>query len=518
MRRAVLLSVFVVGCSTAEPADTHPPEHPIDAVLQPIFERDAIVPELADARTLCRRLFVDLLGQLPTEQEIATECAGRDVEAIATDFMARDAYLLRSERHWRDRLAPRETYADWRYFTDLYRRVDDLHRSRLRYDDFAREVLVHPAFVLSVEPPERVRLAFGAFAGRAPSAGEIAALAPLYLPFYLDELPDPDFEYVYVYRARYAPEICAYFGGCATTLFGGAEIEAYGEDDFDFAELTPAQRDEVNTIGRLLVVQPFFYEAAADEILDRLLGWSDGGRTPRRPGALFPEVRRVVADHLERTGNYPATERLVLTSWLYTMPAATDDAAVYAVGPTKPVDAEVWLDKLRAHARLGASTCDVRYLGNESEYLLYDAFEDGLVDEDQLYEDILRFHDLTGDRRPLGEEGPDTSYETFANLIGGCPRTGAERGAPYGVAFANRQEGLADLLCREGFEGSLGSTTVEAELRRQMPSLLGRAPTAEEIADFEAAYAECTGDDCAPEHIPTAVCTALAGSAELTFY
>jgi hypothetical protein len=534
--RKLWFLVAVAGCPgettlTTAPADdpmTGPPytgDHPIDRVLHPRFVREGITVTAAPNAELCRRLYADLLGRFPSKSEIEADCGSRTVEEIATDFQSREAYLYVAERHWHDRLSSGETFTDWRYLTDLYARVHDLHTGRLRYDDFAREVITHPGFSGSVEVIEdKVDLAFRAFAGRKASPAERTGLAPLFFPWYVDELPDPDFPYVMVLRVAFDPSACDFGRGCATDLFGGAAI-ALDDEDLEaepvlYEDLDPDRRRRIQAAGYLIASQPFFAEAAADEILDRLLAYSDGGRTPRRSGVLLPEVRQVLAEHLAATGDYPSAERLVITSWLYTMATEGIDPAapVYASGPIKAAPAEVWLDTVLRHTGLRdiEATCEYRYMGNDAEFVLYDAFEMGLIGEQQLQADTARLHGLMEDRRPLGDEGVDDTYAYFAEMIGGCTVAANRRIAADGLAFAYAQEALAGVLCDEGFAGE--ASDVASALEGQMPALLGRDPSAEDSAEFDAAARACSADDCGPERAGALVCSALSGSAEMLFY
>src|SRR5262245_56193755 len=111
--RTFLAAIMLVGCS-AEGELSKPPEydgdHPIDEVLHPRFVAEKIDPQEAPRAEICRRMFADLIGRFPTKDEIASDCEGRSIEAIAEDLQSRPEYLLVSERHWRDRRSPGETF------------------------------------------------------------------------------------------------------------------------------------------------------------------------------------------------------------------------------------------------------------------------------------------------------------------------------------------------------------------------------------------------------------------------
>jgi hypothetical protein len=533
--RLAPLLALAAACSAA-------PEHPIDALMADRFAEAGHTPADPGAAELCRRLSADLLGRLANAEDVAS-CAGRSVDAIVRDFQARREYLDHAHAIWRDRLGTLDITVDWRDLRDLYAQVDALHRGELRYGDFATEVLAHPGFVLQDETAvDRARRAFTSFLGRRATDAEAYDFAALYLPWFsIDEI-DPDFPYPSLvrYAAGIAPGVCEEFGGCTASLLGGGTLALTGDaEEMRYADLDASQLDALREPGRVVVRQPYFWEAGADEILDRLLGWSDGGTFPREPGILLPDVRQVVADHLRQTGSYSDTERLVLTSVLYRQRAETepdglgDDPAaaeppVWTSGPVKPARAEVFLDT--AASLLGVEgACDPRYPDSSAFFLLYEAWELGELSLDQLQRDIVRLHELQGNRTPLytdEEDGIaflDLGYTELARQIGGCPGVENPRqSAAAGLARVFAQETLAEILCSEAPLDQLvppdGDGTLAGVLAHQMRALYGRDPTTADLSDFERAYAACAGDECSDAGRARGVCVALVTAAEMSFY
>jgi hypothetical protein len=180
----------------------------------------------------------------------------------------------------------------------------------------------------------------------------------------------------------------------------------------------------------------------------------------------------------------------------------------------KAAKAEVWLDTMLSLLHYDAGTCDVRYLGHEGLYVIYEAFELGLITEQQLHQDNERLHQLMGDRRPFGDGWPDETYEYLAWIIGGCPLSAADRYEASGLAFGYAQEALSHLLCLDGLAAN--DDPLADELSRQSRVLLGRDPTLEELADFEQERSACT--ECSQEEIASSICIALSGTAEMLFY
>ncbi len=515
--------------------------HPLDALLHRTFWLEGHTPVEASAEELCQRMALDLIGRSLSVTELARECAGRTPEQLAAAFQARPEYLVLSERHWRDRLAIDDVSSDWRYNKALFARVDALHQGALRYDAFVPEVLAHPAFVLGdVQAEDRVRRAFRAFFGREASDVEAAELAALYRPWVPVQEVDPDFRYIYRFGSTILPGLCQPLFRCQTSALGGGRLDlgVMGFDAIRWEDLTADQRSRLQELGRLFVRQPMLWESAADDILARLLGWSDGGRFPREPGILLPEVRDALARILRETGDYPAAERLVMTSWLYRQTARVapdgrgDDPSApvpppYHSGPVKARSAEAWLDSASA-VTTGLGTCDPRYSDGFAYILMYQAAQTGTITMGKLEEDVAALWVMQENRQrltlnaDLGINFPDFAYSSIARLMGGCPGFQDQRQSPEGIAYAYGQESVAELLCTyydlRARPITAPPLTVARLLTHQMGLVYGREPLPEEIAEFEAAYMGCAGTECSEAQLVKSTCSALLGSAEALFY
>lgn len=516
-------------------------DNPIDAVMNTVFFQYDFTPTEAETAELCRRLYVDLIGRSPTSEEVTRECAGKSVDAIARALQARPEYLLVSERSWRDRLDVDDVRVGWRYTKDLFALVDQLHQGRLGYGDFAVAVLAHPGFTMTkLQPDDRVRAAFLAFLGRAATKAEAEDLASLVRPWIPRQINDPDFPYLTTNEALIFPILCQPLLRCSASLLGGGHLDltATNAEPIRYDDLNAQQRMALRELGRVFVRQPFFYEAEADEILNRLLGWSDGGRFPREPGIVLPEVRQALAEALAKDGSVPAAERIVLSSWLYRQAAAGlsdgqgDDPAApipepWTSGPLKAMSAEAWLDSL-SNLSISFGTCDPRYSDTFSFFQMIQAVQTGTITTAQFNADAVRLHDLMGLRMPIRHDDtlnldvPDFRYLQVARLIGGCPGFQARRTGPTGIAFAFTQEALAEILCAPtiAFRASPpgADQSVAALVRHQIPLLFGRAADPEEATILSEHQQRCSGADCQPGADPASVCTALAGSAEGLFY
>jgi hypothetical protein len=525
-------------CGVEAPIEVPPytGTHPIDAATHAPFFLAGHVPVEDDRPSLCRRLFADLVGRYPTRDEVVETCGDRSAEAIVDDLMARDAHLHLAQRQWRDRLDTLDVLVRFSYLKSLYEEVDQLTRGELLYPAFVERVLAHPGFVgQDFFPAERAARAFDAFLGRPATESEANDFGNLFRPWVLNQESDPDFPYIAYNQPYVWPAYCEPFAPCSTTLFGGASLGLTGtfEDYATWETIDETTRQALFVPGRLLAKQPLFWEAAADDILERYLGWNDGGRFPREVGIVLPEVRRALTRFLEQTGNWRQAERLVLTSWLYRQRTVFEpgelpaDAPVWMTGPVKAADAETWLDSAM-NVTIDFGNCDPRY----PDGFGYSAIQqilanDPNVDPSTIAAEFVKLHELSGSRLPLvyapDYQGliPSFQYYGVARIIGGCPGFNSGRVDPVGTSFAYTQESLAELLCQEGVvdEGRPFIPGTTATLHHQMSLLFGREARAEEIAGFHAAHDACVpGEDCDSATTISSVCVALLGSAEMLFY
>lgn len=530
------------ACTPLEPVAPYEGDHPLDAAVHEAFERAGVIFRPAGELELCRRLMGDLVGKLPTAEEFAANCSGKSAEEIIRTLQASDRYLLVAERWWRDRMSTTDILTDWRYLKDLYLLVDQLHAGTLTYRDFAIEALAHPGFISQDFSAEDIaRRSFRTFLGRPATDAEAVDLAGLFRPWLASYATDPDFPEIQTVFTFIAPEYCSSLTRCRTDLFGGAELDIPARIFVPYIywqDLDPFQLDALRVVGRLFVEQPIFWEAAADALLSRYLGWSDGGRFPREPGIILPELRVALADYLQRTGDLPGAERLLLTSRLYLQSAIVEpdgfgddphapQLPVFAYGPVKAANAETWLDSVAPLTFGGMGTCDPRYPEFYSMILLYDAFDRGAITSTAaLGDSLLRLYQLQEGKYPMveGENGyyePSGYYNYYARQLGGCPGFGAVRGEATGLAFGFAQESFAELACLYA-DFATPPGVLEPSLAQivdhQMKTVYGRSATVEEQAIFQSARNNCVGEECSSNRTVSSVCTALVGSAEMLFY
>lgn len=536
VRRLLLPAVLTLGCCGGEtgpdaeppvpPEDVLPDGNPIDLVIEPRLANEGLTPTPASIAEVCVRLGVDLLGRRLTEDEVESECEGRSLDDIIIDFQSRPGYQLVTDRHWRDRLETSDLFVNWNDVAELYALIADAHSHQMRYDDLATAVLAHPAFLLQFSnEQDRASAAFVAFFGRQPTSFERSDIGNLFRPWFLGELgADADFPYIERYFAHVVTGACINATQCTSVLFGGAVM-----DMSEFADLEIVRWGSVpngvgsvlDEPGRLFTRQPFFWEAAADEILSRYLGWSDGGRAPRLPGTVVPEARAALANYLRITGDIADTERMVLSSWLYRQ-AASDlgdpERPIYAMGPLKPMVPEVWLASVARHTE-DVGRDEPRYSDLWYWHEMYSSLEAGEISETTFNADLQRLVAISGNRMTLvdfdGVLWPQFAFRDHARSLGGAPSLGRVRQAPEGLAFSFFQDAIAAQLCAHV---ETTGTTVADIVDELVPKFYGRAAEPIDRETFTGAFASCVGADCDQQTIAPAICAALVTSPEMHFY
>lgn len=540
---AAVIITLAFGCGTPNSGPIVPDgsEQPstIDGVIEARLSEAGLEPVLADRHELCRRLGADLLGRFPSADEVGELCPKeRSAGEIAALMQGRDEYLVTSIRHWRDRLGTSDVRLNHAFLTPAYELVAALHRDELGYGEFATEILAGPALTASHDDPvNRAHAVHRVFLGGV--ATEAAALDLSRLTRIWDRRDGDFFSFSGAVMPTFEPWLVpgrCQFGACETRSTPGGSIDfpdpgAFPFNGIKYVNLSEEQRMSLHGLGKFVVAQNLFYEAAADEILDRLLSWSDGGLTPRRPGRLLPRVRQLVASHLRETGSYASAERLVIDSLLYRQTndlvriaeaGETTDRPIWATGPLRHAPAEVVINTVRGTS-LADGTCDPRFADDTPYEQHQEALTGASITAYNQF--ITDFHAAQGNWQGLIEgeielvDGSmasglvlDHSYRDLARLFGGCPGDASARLTNLdGLTYAFGQEVAASLLC-DDFAAQLGAdaTPIDTTAHR----LLGRTPTETE----RTILTETACGDCSATELSHGFCTALLGSDLVLFY
>jgi hypothetical protein len=150
---------------------------------------------------------------------------------------------------------------------------------------------------------------------------------------------------------------------CADRARGAMEYTF--EPFVEWAQLPPAQLEDLDVIGAALAARDDFWEAAADRELRKLLGWWQA--TFRHPDSDLPAVRALLAARLRDGASIRDVIKLIVTSQLYVQPAATPatvdatDLPPWIAGPSKLLSGESWLATAASALGETAGLCDFRW-------------------------------------------------------------------------------------------------------------------------------------------------------------
>jgi hypothetical protein len=323
--------------------------------------------------------------------------------------------------------------------------------------------------------------------------------------------------------------------GCATRehLFDPKSMTFVLRPLKPWPDARPADRARLLSLPRALMTRSEFWEAAADRELVHFLGWWKNGF--REPSVEIPEVRTALADALRGGASLRDVQKMIVTSVLYTAPsspppesqvasrdAMRSGAPPWAMGPTKLLAGEDWLDSVGVATGETLGACDVRYL--DLPHMPGD-----VVARDDGYDPRV-LPGMLFTRTPTLHAGgwTGTKYLDVARQLGGC-NLGGTRATYSSVAIASTQHRVAALACAAGrgvlpagFDAHDASDAALAAAASQVHErTLGRAPTADKLTTLVGEMRACMKADagCAgPEQAVRWLCQRLVDSAQFALY
>lgn len=532
-----LLALALSACAAPSRCDPvsadSPPANAIDAAIAPRLAASGIVLTRATDDELCRRIAIDLTGAAPTPEEVERCCRGRSPDEMAQAFEGGAAYPVRERRLWAQAIGESAVRVWAGYLIDADPILDGLARGQLGYDDFAARLAAHPVVAIWQRPPAQAGAAvryypedaadhaIRIFWGRAPVGDEADDLANLFRPWRPNPIHDPDL------LANQNPEYQALIdpAACADPLYGAAactstelgpqatvSVPLDGAAAYEDLAAGGALPDDLlaqlEKPGRLLAARDEFWDQAADRALARLLGWWRASRS--QPDSDLPEARAALSSWFRAQPGHDLRDlyRQVISSSLYTARAAAPDALAadappWALGPSRTMVAEEWLDSLAAATGRGLGGCDPH------------------TDEPPWIEDFFpaRY------REPLPAVDTDLDgwdYFAVARALGGC-RGGAASSPDVGLAALLAQGDAAPAACHgarlllpAGVSASapLDAAAESAIAANLFSRFVARAPTASEQSALDDLAAGCASDpSCGVTGFAEAACGALARSA-----
>ena len=484
----------------------------------------------------CRRLFVDMLGRLPSADEAAETCSG-GWGATVKRLLDSDEFIFVQQRRAADRFLYSNEVTSLMAIYDMDRLVEKLYRGKVPYDLFAAVVSAHPVFTRRLaDPGDKAEQLFLQFLGRPPFEHERADMARLYRlwhsgyydhPQLGERLPDAYIRFRCLNDKGQVDEVSR--GECASVLWGYNElvftpdIRAARDPSLNNALtmwsglLSPEEWARLQTPGRILARDLAFWERAVDDVLEQYLGYE----------LRVPEVRgELVRWLLENQGDIRSVHFAVATSAAYLQSAAGATTSTYrwAYGPLKQVDAEVWIDSLARVTGYALPGCDHRI--SQPENILKSG-------------SIAGYRVLQESRWKLNDKGTvDERYSELARTLGGCPENVVGgRFRVVSILTTASQLSYVQGLCNPGLdpktqgaaiekllpEGVGTSRAVNADLGEQIAThqyrlFLGRSPDEAERLEAREAATVCSRELCTAEAFARPFCFVLLSSAERIFY
>jgi hypothetical protein len=536
----------------ALPDDTRPPDcdgacvafcnaanlqNPVNRGLCPSLWGVGLSHQPIHHEEACRRLFVDMLGRVPSADEAESTCSGSWGDTVKR-LMDTPEFIFVNQRYAADKFLYSNEVVNIQAIYDMDRLVEKLYRGKVPYDQFAAVVSAHPVLMRRyADAGDKVDALFRLFLGRPPFEFERADMARVYGLWHsgyyehplLGRMPDAYLRFRCLSEDNKEVDPVKK-GECTSVVWGYHELvfipDVRAALDPQIRELTmwngllnAEEWSQLETPGRVLAQEIPFWEHAVDEVLVRYLGYE---LSPK-----VPEVRaELVRWLLQNGGDIRSVHYAVLTSAAYLQSAYGTTPTTYrwTYGPLKQMDAEVWIDSMARNSGYTTANCDHRIA--QPENLLRNG-------------SIASYRVLQSSRWNIDKEGHiDESYANLARTLGGCPEnivggrfrvvsiltTGTQLafvGDLCNPTMSDRVQGapLENLLP----DGVDGGRAVTADLavqiaQKQYRTLLGRTPSDEELAEARDAGAQCALDKCSAEAFARPLCFALMSSAERLFY
>ncbi len=543
-------------------------DNPIDPVLNPIFTCRLTPLAKASERELCRRLFVDTVGRVATDEDFATMCEGRTLTQILDDLLASPEYVRQRQKQWAARFGYNDARSWYANTIGLDELVGKLYRDELTLADFTARAAIHPGLLTSADgavtayversanprikwtiddvefddelPLEAkgpdadayVERVFETLLLRSPDAEELSEFANLYRQYEIaPHEPDPNVSGFSARRLKVQPCNCAGAKGvfCQMTSIAvrSATVplrnpSASECDDAQAFLIEDASDQELGILrapGEELARRPDFYRNHARDVLDRLLGYD-------AIAALGPtvgeEVLTALATAFSEDGSVRNLEAAIFKSALYRQAQSPPQDSppvdcngkpgqIYA-GPRKRLDTEAYLSSVLAVTGADLGRCDHRLQLRPYEKELAGATSGAFAPDGSLFP----IDSSTG--------APDFSYRDLARSVGGCldnvnltPIVDSGAFMQMGYDFVVRdacEKGGKSAPAMSGNDDEALAATVDYQFSR----FFLEKPTADERALGVEAMKGCLSDADTCPNVGHRMCAALLKSARFMTY
>ncbi|MCC6811616.1 MAG: DUF1549 domain-containing protein [Deltaproteobacteria bacterium] len=542
----------------------------VDSSLRDAFKCRLLPITEASDTELCRRLFVDIVGRLPTQEDYASVCQGQKVDAIVDALIVSTDYVTARQKLWADRFGYNDARTWYLNTLGLDVLVSKLYREEIDITTFVTQAAIHPALLStgdnmlallvdrSVNPKVDPRTlakspvdgyvdaVFGALMLRSPTVEETAEFANLYRMYEIDPVAsDPGLVGYAARRIRVQPCACA--GAkkafCRSSNAIGpaqdvslplrfpavADCAAEPGNAFyldDAPEKNGPRPEELNALsapGRLLVIRPDFHEQHVKETLKRLLGYD--------PASTLDEetakgLVKALTDSFKASGSLRALEASIFRSVLYrqaqtpSAPAVDcegKDSPVFA-GPRKRLDADAYFSSIAALTSYSFGKCDYRF-----QTRTYPKNVSGVTVT--AYAPIASIYSY--DVKTAATDEPELSGREKARTIGACvDRTTVRKQDDAGPFFLMSLDYLTREACETTSLANIapGSGTDEASLQAiadlQFQRFFLTTPSPEEKSASVLAMQSClqSPNTCPPDRVGRRFCSAMLKSARFATY
>jgi len=218
-RVMVFCALAACGRGSIEPGKASAAEDPcggatdcptsVDKSVRDQFDCRLTTIEYADDTELCRRLFVDLTGVLPSADDYNATCKGKKVADIVSALMSTEDYVTYRKKQWADRFGYSDSHTWYQNIVDLDTLVGKLYHGELKFSEFVAQTAVHPGLTSVDEADGRVNAAMQAFLLRDATLPEVQDLANLYRVFSTVTGTDPNIPDFKPPRVEILPCRCA---------------------------------------------------------------------------------------------------------------------------------------------------------------------------------------------------------------------------------------------------------------------------------------------------------------------
>lgn len=533
------------GRGAIEPGKASAPEDPcggavdcptsIDKAVRDPFTCRLTTIEYADDVELCRRLYVDLTGVLPSAEEYTANCKGKKVADMVGALMATEDYVTSRKKYWAERFGYNDSRTWYQNIIQLDALVDQLYRGKLSFSDFVAQAAVHPGLTSVDESDGRVNAAMEALLMRDATLPEVQDLANLYRVFQAVQGVDPKIPDFKPQRVEILPCRCA--GPLRSTCQQSQLVNPDGSsldvtlplrdpsaancqgdplNSFLEEEATSDEQVILLSAGDVLKQSPDLYSRNAAAALQRYLGYD--------AVALIDTLGPSLGAYFRSKNSMVALETEIFTSVLYRESqfpkAAPNDCngkpSPLFAGPRKKLSAEPYLASIAKFTGHAYGVCDYRFQAQE-----YARHVPGQSDVPSWAPSPPTSQYPVLD---ANTNQPDFTFRDKARAVGGCADRlsffkNDDRGAYSEIALDRLtreacEDPAASGMIPSGYSGDVSTTGLQSIATFQFQRALLAAPASDELTASVAAMQSCLTADMAADGTPTGVAQAMQCTAQ----